>query len=206
VKDSVKREKNESLRRLNEPMAGCHNNVAKLWHEGCGALPHHGAPFFVAYHAHTCMVCVWLAIGAPQQQTKGVTMQDPKHVITVLTGGRNPKVQFATRKGQVVPLASYKRFAFYLDNPGCTVAQYSAWCADPAQRDIADKSIAAKDYVWDMAHGFITIGPAVALPAPQDTIADTVADTVAADTVPAVAPAPALTKAQRKALRKVKAA
>ena len=133
-------------------------------------------------------------------------MQDPKHVITVLTGGRNPKVQFATRKGVVVPLASYKRFAFYLDNPGCTVAQYSAWCADPAQRDIADKSIAAKDYAWDIDHGFIAIGPAVALPAPLDTSADTPVATVAADTAPAVDAPQTLTKAQRKALRKVKAA
>jgi hypothetical protein len=115
-------------------------------------------------------------------------MQDPKHVITVLTAGRNPKVQFATRKGVVVPLASYKRFAFYLDNPGCTVAQYSAWCADPAQRDIADKSIAAKDYVWDVAHGFIAIGPAVAVAAPADTSADQlVADTPADQPAP-VAP------------------
>jgi hypothetical protein len=114
-------------------------------------------------------------------------MQDPKHVITVLTGGRNPKVQFATRKGQVVPLASYLRFAFYLNNPGCTVAQYSAWCADPAQAGIADKSIAAKDYVWDIAHGFISIGPAVAAPAPVSGTVAAIAAHVA--TLPTPAPA-----------------
>jgi hypothetical protein len=133
-------------------------------------------------------------------------MYNPTHVITVLTGGKNPKVQFGTRKGVVTPLASYRRFAFYLDNPGCTVAQYSAWCADPAQRDIADKSIAAKDYQWDVAHGFIAIGPAVAQTAPADATAPDTAVVVAADT-PATPAAPAaLTKAQRKALRKVKAA
>jgi hypothetical protein len=133
-------------------------------------------------------------------------MYNPKDIITVLTNGRNPKVQFATRKGVVIPLASYRRFAFYLNNPGCTVAQYSAYCADPANMDHADKSIAAKDYAWDVAHGFIAIGPAVALPAPLDTSADTPVATVAADTAPAVDAPQTLTKAQRKALRKVKAA
>jgi hypothetical protein len=138
-------------------------------------------------------------------------------VITVTTpNGINPKVQFG-QGGK--PLKSYPRFAFYLNNPGCTVGQYHAWCAAPAQANIAHKGIAALDLAWDTAHGFIKVAAPVATPAlpaaalsMQAAIAahiatPPVATPVAAAASPANAmPAPSLTKAQRKAQRKAKVA
>ena len=156
-------------------------------------------------HVLTLRSVAWCACGkgwpchigpkGPQQKVVKTMAYAHTDIITVCTKDNiNPKVKFG-QGGKA--LKSYQRFAFYLANPGCTVGAYHAWCAAPAQTNIAGKGIAALDLAWDTAHGFIKVGPAVAAPAPVSGTVAAIAAHVATMAAP-VAAAPVAPRKQGK--------